>query len=253
VVSERLDPRVRGIGPLWSTLRRALYPRAARLVVQTEAVGRLFRSWLPGRIDVVPNPVLPPAEGREPAELALSRPAVVAMGRLHPQKGFDTLLRAAARVLPRYPEWSLTILGEGSERPALQRLMAELSLTERVQLPGRVRVPGPVLGQAEIFVLSSRTEGFPNALCEAMARGLAVVATDCPSGPADIITPGTDGVLVPVDDPGALAEALEILMEDHNLRLRLQQQAPEIRRRYALERILAAWDATFAAARADRV
>lgn len=109
-------------------------------------------------------------------------------------------------------------------------------------MPGSVSDPWPWLKRAGIFLMSSRSEGFPNALCEAMAAGLPVISTDCPSGPADIITPEVDGLLVPNGDPAALAAAMQRLMMSTELRTRLAAAAPRVIERYSLESVLAAWD-----------
>jgi glycosyltransferase involved in cell wall biosynthesis len=143
------------------------------------------------------------------------------MGRLHPQKGFDLLLEAFSRIKDQYPDWSLTILGDGPLREQIESLRDELGLKGRVHLPGAVKNPHQVLKQAELFVLSSRREGFSLALLDAMSYGLPVVAFDCRSGPREIIRDGVDGVLVPPEDVGAMAEALGRLMSDESERNRL--------------------------------
>ena len=113
-------------------------------------------------------------------------------------------------------------------------------------MPGRVKDPFPAMARAGLFVLPSRFEGFPNALCEAMAVGLPVIAADCPSGPADMITNGTDGVLVPVEDSETLATSLSRLMGDPALRKRLGAGARQAAERFALPRIADAWNAEIA-------
>ncbi len=117
VVSERIDPHHWPIGSTWERLRRRLYPRARRLVVQTEAARRFFPAELRPRIRVIPNPV---ARRATPPLAPGADRRVVAMGRLTEQKGFDLLLRAFARVADRHPDWSLTIWGEGEARPGLE-------------------------------------------------------------------------------------------------------------------------------------
>ncbi|MER3402920.1 MAG: glycosyl transferase [Armatimonadota bacterium] len=134
-------------------------------------------------------------------------PIILAVGRLIPDKGFDILIRAFARVCQSW-EARLVILGEGEERPALESLSAELSLREFVSMPGFERNPFKYMRRADVFVLSSRREGLPNALIQAMACGCPVVSTNCPSGPEEILDGGKYGTLVPVDSIEALADAI---------------------------------------------
>jgi glycosyltransferase involved in cell wall biosynthesis len=133
-------------------------------------------------------------------------PLLVSVGRLAGMKDQATLLRAFAR-LPG--DYRLVILGEGRQRPKLQALAERLGVAERFDLPGHVANPFPYLARADLFVLSSRFEGSPNALLEALAVGTPAVATDCPSGPREILADGRYGALVPVGDADALAEAIE--------------------------------------------
>jgi GalNAc-alpha-(1->4)-GalNAc-alpha-(1->3)-diNAcBac-PP-undecaprenol alpha-1,4-N-acetyl-D-galactosaminyltransferase len=255
VVSERVDPRHYPIGPLRSLLRRALYPRAHSVVVQTEGVGRWMSVAIPGTDPrVIPNPALLP-EGGGPLGAASERggaggqspPAggrvIAALGRLTRQKGFDILLRAFAGCASKHPEWSLVILGEGEERQALTRLAADLGVAARVHLPGVVPDPGSVLRRATLFVLSSRFEGFPNALLEAMACGLPVIAVDCPSGPGEIVRHGRNGLLVPPRDLEALTASMDRLMNDAAERRRLGEEAREVLERFRPTAVMALWDA----------
>ncbi|MGE4554458.1 MAG: glycosyltransferase, partial [Desulfovibrionaceae bacterium] len=177
VVSERITPARHHIGRLWSGLRRLTYPSARALVVQTADVASFFPPRVRRRCAMIPNPVLPPPPPNPAAPPAprLPSPCVVGLGRLHPQKGFDLLLRAFARCRQAHPAWSLRIFGEGPQRPELEALAAELGLPAAEVFPGPVSdVPG-ILEQTDVFVLPSRFEGFPNALCQAMAQGVAVV------------------------------------------------------------------------------
>lgn len=134
-------------------------------------------------------------------------PVVVAAGRLTAQKDFPNLLRAFAAVSSSR-DARLIILGEGPDRAQLEALIEDLDLTGRVKLPGFVTNPYPYMAGADLFVLSSRWEGSPNVLVEALAIGTPVVATDCPSGPREILRDGSYGALVPVGDPLALAQAI---------------------------------------------
>jgi glycosyltransferase involved in cell wall biosynthesis len=252
VVSERTDPRKHPIGRPWNLLRRWTYPRAERVVAQTESVAEWLRGIVaPERIAVLPNPVEAPQAAetrglRGLAGLSDDSYVVLGVGRLVPQKGFDVLVEAFARAAGNRPDWHLMILGDGPERERLMRLATELAISERFHLPGNVQGVGRYTGECDVFVLSSRYEGFPNALLEAMAAGAAVIATDCLSGPRDIVRSGTDGLLVAPDDATALANAIQRLMADEQVRRRLGAAGREVTVRFGFERIGAGWDALLA-------
>jgi glycosyltransferase involved in cell wall biosynthesis len=220
-----------------------VYRFAYAIVVQTQSIAEFFpASWRP-RIVVIPNPVPHvPVRAPESPPAPAARRTIVAMGRLEKQKGFDLLIRAFAEAADRRPEWDLTILGEGGERAALETLVREHELSGRIALPGREADAAGALRRADLFVLSSRYEGFPNALCEAMACGLPVVAFDCPSGPAEIVRDGVDGRLVPAEDVPALAAAIVELTGDDERRRRYGAAAVAVAARFSVERIAAQWE-----------
>lgn len=170
------------------------------------------------RIPYVYNPVITPKLLQQ-REVALEHPwfaegalpVVLAVGRLTAQKDFPTLLRAFAQLsVPA----RLLILGEGEQRAELEQLAQQLGIAERVQLPGYEPNPFKYMRRAAVFVLSSRYEGLPNALIQAMACGCPVVATDCPSGPREILADGKYGLLVPVGDVDALSDAIQQGLQD---------------------------------------
>jgi glycosyltransferase involved in cell wall biosynthesis len=244
VVSERSDPRRYAIGRLRSFLRRRLYPRAGAVVVQTEAAARWMRGEVPrARVRVVPNPALPPPAPEPAAGPPQTDRTIVALGRLKREKGFDILVSAFGICAPRHPDWSLLLIGEGEERRTLESQIASLGLGGRVRLAGHVERPGGLLRAASIFVLPSRYEGFPNSLLEGMACGLPAVAVDCPSGPSEIIEHDRNGLLVPPEDPGALAAALDRLMSCDGERSRLGAEAARVLTRFDLARVAALWEA----------
>ena len=243
VVAERIDPSKYNIGRIWSFLREQLYPFANRIIVQTHDSLAQFPLQIQLKGNVIPNPVLPP-----PPEIFVAKvlddktTSLIAIGRLSQQKRHDLLLQAFACLRDRYPTWTLTILGEGVLRPKLEILRDSLGLSNRVHFLGAVKHPYTLLRQANIFVMSSEFEGFPNALCEAMACGLPVIATDCPSGPREIIRQGIDGILVPNKDRDALAAAMDRLMSDPIERERLAARAPEVVERFSLEKVMQMWE-----------
>lgn len=242
IVDEQIHPGMYPIGRFWELLRRWTYPHADRVVAVTARALSYFSPQIQSRGYVIPNPALSVNVAEISSDKLLVKPSAIAMGRLHPQKGFDLLLQAFAQLKDCYPEWNLTILGEGELRPQLESLRDRLQLCDRVHFPGAVKNPHDFLKQADIFVMSSRFEGFPNALCEAMACGLPVISTDCPSGPKEIIRPEIDGLLVPSEDVNALVAAMDRLMSNPAERKRLAARAPEVTEQFSLEKIMNNWE-----------
>ncbi|CAM5216701.1 Glycosyltransferase involved in cell wall biosynthesis OS=Castellaniella defragrans OX=75697 GN=HNR28_001804 PE=4 SV=1 [Castellaniella defragrans] len=255
IVTEHTHPPIQSLPPMWQRLRRWTYPRADAVIALTHGTAQWLDEHLPGvRAQVIPNAVRWPLEDSDPAVPA-DRPAgrkrLLAVGRLHPVKGFDCLLRAFAPLSRLFPEWDLTILGDGDARAALEALRGELGLQDRVSLPGRVGNVGAWYAASDAYVLSSVAEGLSNTLLEAMASGLPCVAFDCETGPREIIRDGIDGVLVrPAQDAEALAARLSEVMSDAELRARFSHRAVDVRDRFGPARVMALWGQVF---RGDRV
>ncbi len=213
------------------------------LVALTEEDREAYRKLLDGniRLAVIPNTVHD--VGGPPADLD-SR-TVLAAGRLVYQKGFDMLIKAFARVHAAQPEWKLKICGGGELKDQLHAAVAEHGLEGAVDLAGPCSdLPGE-MEQASIYALSSRFEGFPLVLLEAMGQGMAVVAFDCPTGPRDIIDDHRNGLLVPPKDVEALAAGLLELIEDDELRRRCGPAAAETAKQYTIDAVGPRWEALF--------
>ena len=242
VVVEQSDPHTFPVKPVWARLRLLTYARARRIVLLSARDAAYFPPRLRGRVAVIPNPFVPPPAEAEPEGGAARGPVLIGVGRLHRDKGFDILLEAFALLAGEHPRWRLTVLGEGDERARLEALRDELGLGGRVSLPGRVKDPYTFLRRAALFALPSRAEGFPLALCEALACGLPAVCTDCAGGVRDIIEEGVNGLLVPKEDAAALARALGRLMSDDAERRRLARRAPEVVERFGPRKTFEAWE-----------
>jgi len=209
----------------WRTFRliRFVYGRAAAVVGNSEGVIADIAAiaQLPAaRMHLIRNPVVTPAllaAGEAPVDdpwLAPGEPPVIlGLGGLRRQKGFDTLIRAYARVRAKR-HCRLWILGEGRLRKSLESLAVSLRVSDDVRLSGFDAEPYPLLARVALFVLSSRWEGSPNALTEALALGTPVVSTDCPSGPREILRGGRIAPLVPVDDETAMAAAITKVLDN---------------------------------------
>ncbi|PRX04414.1 UNVERIFIED_ORG: glycosyltransferase involved in cell wall biosynthesis [Actinomadura viridilutea] len=225
-------------------LRREIaraYRRLTAVTVLTEASRDDYRAVLAGaptRVVRIPNALPDLPGGPSPR----TDRVILAAGRLTRQKGFDLLLRAYAPLAAERPDWTLRIFGAGPMRDALRETIAERGLAGRVQLRGRTRDLAGEMTRASVYVLPSRFEGMPMVVLEAMSKGLAVVAFDCPTGPGEMITSGRDGLVVPAEDVAALTAALRRVIEDAELRDRLGEGAAVTARRYALDRVGAEWD-----------
>ncbi|WP_344023845.1 glycosyltransferase family 4 protein [Streptomyces luteireticuli] len=210
---------------------RTHYPRLDAVTTVTEADARTYRKVmrLPGvRIEAVPNSV--PAPALAPADS--SGKWVIAAGRLAPAKRYDVLVKAFAKVVERRPDWRLRIYGAGTEKAKLRALVDKLGLYNHVFLMGPANPLEAEWVKGSIGAVTSSLESFGMTIVEAMRCGLPVVSTDCPHGPREIITDGTDGLLVPVGKTDAIAAGLLKLIEDDELRRRMGRAALESSARF---------------------
>ncbi|MGH8590177.1 MAG: glycosyltransferase family 4 protein [Gammaproteobacteria bacterium] len=250
--SERTHPPQLPLGPQWEALRRFTYGRLAALVALTQESAEWLRTHTRAhRVRIIPNTapwplaVEAPRLTPETTHLADHRHVLLAVGRLHEQKGFDRLIEAFAALARKYYDWDLAILGEGPQRPALESQVLAAGLDGRILLPGRAGNVAEWYEAADLYVMSSRFEGFPNTLAEAMAHGLPAVSFDCDTGPRDIIRHEIDGLLVPPGDVARLNAALDRLMGDAALRAQFAARAVEARARFSMEKIAGMWEELF--------
>jgi len=240
---------------LWSLLVRRIYPLASAILANTEGAKQELVAWLgvaPERITVVPNPIdldrvrALAAEPLDDLDLG-GRPAIVHVGRFTYAKDHATLLHAFARVRAARPSTMLILVGGGEDEARVRALSASLGLGRDVVFTGFTRNPYRYLAGATLSVLSSRFEGLPNALIEAMALGIPIVSTACPYGPVELLHDGDCGVLVPVGDATALADAVIGLLDDRPRRLALGAAGRARASEFDVSRIAHRYEALFEA------
>ncbi len=243
IVSERIDPKYSyfGYGSKIRHLKFWAYNKAARIIVLSRDMANDFPSYIAKKITVIPNPVsinnlsILDSNGKSNGK------KVIAMGRLHPQKGFDTLIEAFSKLGSNYSDWNLSIWGEGEHKENLIQLRDRLGLKDRVIFPGVTNKPLEEMKNSDLFILSSRFEGFPNVLVEAMAVGLPVLSFNCVSTIKDIIQNGENGVIVDQKDAEGLSIAMMDIMADPNKRENLGNNAKEVLEKFSMTKVMGMW------------
>jgi glycosyltransferase involved in cell wall biosynthesis len=200
---------------IYQLMYRRLYPQADQIIAQSELMRNeilTFTGVHGSRVTTINNPI----DIKTIAQLS-SEPSpftsrtgknIVSVGRLEYQKGYDILIQAFKQMSLQYPNSNLYLLGEGSQQAELAQLASSLNIAEHVHFVGFTENPYPYMKHADLFVLSSRFEGFPNVLLEALACNAKIVAADCDSGPGDILSSSEYGLLVPVENAAALADGM---------------------------------------------
>ena len=242
VISERNDPARQSLGGPWDALRKLLYRRADVVTAIDESALETMSAYVPRRkLVAIPLAISPPPVS-ETGAIPPGKPYVLAVGRLHLQKGHDVLIKAFALASRRLPGWTLVVAGEGELRGELEGLSSYLGISDRVRWMGLVEDPYFLYRHADIFAMPSRYEGLGNALIEAMGCGLPPIVTDASPGPLRYVEDGITGLVVPVDDEVALADAIVSLAQDYELRRALGENAARRVESHTLERILPLWD-----------
>jgi len=229
------DPLGDQLTRLEALLRWLLYPRASAVVMQAEEY--VVSTFWARRSDCV---VIPNGVKLHPTRADLARKQITAVGRLEPEKEMHIVIDAFAGLAPDFPNWSVTIAGEGSCRTALEQQTTRRALDEQVRLPGVSSETASLLGRTSIFVLTSRYEGMPNALMEAMSMGVPSIATDSSAGVRLLLRSG-GGYLVPVGDVHAIRTRLRELMEDPAVRHRLGEEARVAVEEFDVDTLASRW------------
>ncbi|MCX7548394.1 glycosyltransferase family 4 protein [Xanthomarina sp. F1114] len=239
VISERVHPEYSTINLFWRKVRRIIYPYTNLLVVQTQEIKDYFLDDIKeDKITIVKNPIDQKlSHSRKPDYIKEN--IILNVGRLEEQKNQELLIRAFANL--NLKDWSLIIIGEGKKRKELELLIKQLGLKEQVILMGNLTNVSEYYNKAKVFAFTSKFEGFPNALAEAMHFGLACISTDCPSGPSELIENNKNGILIPSEDIIALENGLNKLVNSYKLRKEFGKSAIESTKELELSTITKKW------------
>lgn len=218
-----------------------LFQIADGVILQTRQAFSFFPKTIQRKAVLLPNSLT--GDFLETPYTGIRKKEIVSVGRIDENKNQIMLVKAFEKISERYPEWKCLIYGDGEGTIKLQEYIQGKKLDSCVKLMGKTDNVKASIEQSSIFVLTSRVEGMPNALIEAMALGLAVVSTDCPcGGPADLIMQGENGILVEVDDTEALADALIQMIENEVVREQMGKSAAEIRERLHPNTVNQEWE-----------
>lgn len=240
VISERTYPPYFNDGNLFDLTKKIIYRLSKAFVAQTNCTALWAQTFLnKTRVSVIPNPIKFSKLSKR--SVYKNSRTILAIGRLSLHKGFDMLIDAFYDFHKDYPDWKLLIAGEGEEKNKLEEQIARLKLNKNIALVGRTTNPEQYYQTSSIFVLSSRVEGFPNVLLEAMSHSLPAISFNCKAGPSDLIKNGKNGLLVPAGDTKALSNAMKKLAGSAALRKKLANEAVKLYEEYSVAKVSKKW------------
>jgi len=250
IISERTWTPFAKLSKRFFWFYRILFKHIDKIIVQTEKSKLWLSNYFPGLNSfVIPNPVLYPLPNNEfksehpDSILSKQRKVILASGRLHAFKQFDLLISSFSRLQDQFCDWDLVILGDGEEKKNLETLITNLNAHDRIFLAGSVSNIADWYQRADLFVLSSLVEGFPNVLLEAMTYGLPCISFDCDTGPSDMIEHGYNGFLVnPIEKENGLVNALKLVMSNEEIRKKFSNNSILLREQYSSANIMKQWD-----------
>ena len=250
IICERTWPPFASLNNKFLRIYKILFRSVDRIIVQTvKSKDWLTHNFPSNKVNVIPNPAVYPVPSSnersiEPNDIiSQNKKVILASGRLHKYKQFDLLIKAFLKLKEKHLDWDLVILGNGEERDNLNLMTENFGITDRVHFPGSVGNVSEWYERADLFVLSSILEGFPNVLLEAMTYGLPCVSFDCDTGPRDMIQDGINGILVAPDErENGIIKALKRLIEDENYRKEISANSILLREKFSVRSIMEKWN-----------
>jgi glycosyltransferase involved in cell wall biosynthesis len=240
VVSVRGEPTMEYQGKAMGILAKFMFRFADGVVLQTKQSMKFFPMAVRRKAVIMSNPLNPDFMNKK--YTGAREDVIVTVGRLDENKNQAMLIHAFSRIAAEFPKMKLVIYGDGECKEKLEDLVRSKNLADRISLPGSISDVPKHIYNARIFALTSNTEGMPNTIIEAMALGIPVISTDCPcGGPAQLIEDGVNGLLVPVGDAYALADAFRRILEDVELETRLQENSYKITQKLAPDKVCKQW------------
>lgn len=223
IISERNNPLNSTVPKFWNIMKKLVYPKADHLVLQTQGVKKIFEKKINVRkLSILPNPIASELTNTR-CENIKKEKLILTVGRLDQNKNQKDIINAFSLI--DAPDWKLLIIGDGDKKQELINLIDTLNLNDSIKIISKVKQVGDYYNKASIFVFTSKTEGFPNALLEAMHFGLPCIATDCNFGPSELIDDGVNGFLIPLNEELILQERLSELIKNSLLRNELSKNA----------------------------
>mgnify|MGYP001394260023 CR=1 FL=1 len=250
IICERTWPPFASLSNKFLKLYKILFRRADKIIVQTfKSKDWLTHNFPANTVNVIPNPAVypvPPSNEKSIKPnviISQNKKIILASGRLHKYKQFDLLIKAFLKLKEEHLDWDLVILGNGEEQDNLNHMVVNFGITDRVHFPGSVGNMSEWYERADLFVLSSIVEGFPNVLLEALTYGLPCISFDCDTGPRDIIQDGYNGILVdPNEKELGLSNAIDKIILNQELRNNLARNSILLREKYSIGNIIQKWN-----------
>jgi len=244
IVEDHNNPYLKGMTQPWKLLKPLSYLFADRVILLLPELAVYYPKYLYRHnfFSYIPNPLNIPKNIIDSKDVILPKPTFIAVGSLTYQKGLNYLLEAFAICHTEIPEWNLVLIGDGPLMEELVALSQKLNIENNCLFLGRVSNPYTIMSQADIYVMSSRYEGFPVALCEAMGLGLPCISFNCPTGPSNIIEDNSNGLLIEYLDVDKLAQSMYTLASDKKKQESLSKKAIKINNLLKIDTIMQKWD-----------